>query len=108
MRLTMCCRSPFISVADPSVLACAGMVPVNVTAEGCPGKRYHSGCAVIDGIERLAIDRARAVFRAQYANVQPHSASSANYIVMTTLLRPGDARSAMATSGIRLGTNMLA
>lgn len=108
MRLTMCCRSPFISVADPSVLACAGMAPVNVTAEGCPGKRYYSGCAVIDGIERLAIDRARAVFRAQYANVQPHSASSANYIVMTTLLRPGDARSAMATSGIRLGTNMLA
>jgi len=78
------------SIADPSVLACTGMVPVNVTAEGYPAKRYHSGCEVIDGLEQLAIDRAKAVFHAQYANVQPHSATSANYIVMATLLRPGD------------------
>lgn len=78
------------SIVDPSVLACMGSVPVNVTAEGYPAKRYHSGCAVIDRIEQLAIDRAKAVFHAQYANVQPHSASTANYIVMTSLLKPGD------------------
>jgi glycine hydroxymethyltransferase len=77
------------SIVDPSVLACMGAVPVNVTAEGYPGKRYHSGCAVIDGIEQLAINRAKAVFHAQFANVQPHSASAANYIVMTSLLKPG-------------------
>jgi glycine hydroxymethyltransferase len=78
------------SIAHPSVLACEGMVAVNVTAEGYPGKRYHAGCEFIDGIEQLAIDRAKAVFKAQYANVQPHSATSANYIVMSNLLRPGE------------------
>lgn len=78
------------SVAHPSVLACENMVAVNVTAEGYPGKRYHAGCEVIDQIEQMAIDRARAAFQAQYANVQPHSATTANYIVLANLLRPGD------------------
>jgi len=78
------------SIVDPSVLACSGAVPVNLTAEGYPAKRYHSGCEFVDGIEQLAIDRAKAAFQAQYANVQPHSASAANYIVMTSLLKPGD------------------
>lgn len=78
------------SVAHPSVLACEGLTAVNVTAEGYPGRRYHAGCESIDGVEQLAIDRAKTAFRARYANVQPHSATSANYIVMTSLLRPGD------------------
>jgi glycine hydroxymethyltransferase len=78
------------SVVHPSVLASEGMVAVNVTAEGYPGRRYHAGCEVIDGVEQLAIDRAKLAFKAQYANVQPHSATSANYIVMLNLLKPGD------------------
>lgn len=78
------------SIVDPSVLACEGMVPVNVTAEGYPGNRFHAGCKIIDEIEQLAIDRARQAFNAQYANVQPHSASLANEIVMFGLLKPAD------------------
>ena len=78
------------SLADPSVLVCEGMATANVTAEGYPGARYHAGCKFVDDIERLAIERAKAAFRAQYANVQPHSGTSANAIVMFSLLRPGD------------------
>jgi glycine hydroxymethyltransferase len=78
------------SVADPSVLACGASVAINVTAEGYPGRRFHAGCRWVDAIEQLAIDRAKAVFGAQYANVQPHCASSANEIVMFGLLEPGD------------------
>jgi amino acid adenylation domain-containing protein len=78
------------SLADPAVLACAGTSLINTTTEGYPGARFHAGCAVVDGIERLAIDRARAAFGARYANVQPHSGTSANQIVMFSLLRPGD------------------
>jgi glycine hydroxymethyltransferase len=78
------------SVAHPSVMACEGSPVVNVTAEGYPGRRYHAGCVRVDEIEQLAIDRAKAAFQARYANVQPHSATSANYIVLTSLLRPGD------------------
>src|SRR5690606_3618542 len=61
-----------------------------VTAEGYPGARYHAGCEAIDPVEQLAIDRARALFGAQYANVQPHSATTANYAVLSALLAPGD------------------
>jgi glycine hydroxymethyltransferase len=75
---------------DPSVLACEAMVPANVTAEGYPGRRYHAGCRVVDRIEQLAIDRAKEAFGARYANVQPHSATTANYAVLSRLLRPGD------------------
>jgi glycine hydroxymethyltransferase len=78
------------SVADGSVLACEGMMLTNVTAEGYPGKRYHGGCRHIDEIEALAITRAKDLFRAEYANVQVHSASAANQIVMCGLLKPGD------------------
>jgi glycine hydroxymethyltransferase len=78
------------SVVDPSVLATQASVAVNVTAEGYPGRRYHAGCEVVDDIEQLAVDRARATFGAQYANVQSHSATNANYTVLSALLRPGD------------------
>src|SRR5437660_12786901 len=78
------------SIADPSVFACEGLTPTNVTAEGYPGNRFHAGCALIDSIEQLAIDRARKAFAAHYANVQPHSASSANQIILSALLKPGD------------------
>ena len=78
------------SVADPSVLACEGMVTSNVTTEGYPGARFHAGCEVIDEIERLAISRAKVAFQARYANVQPHSGTSANEVVMFNLLKPGD------------------
>ncbi len=78
------------SIADPSVYLCEGMVSSNVTAEGYPGKRFHAGCKIIDGIEQLAIDRAKEAFHAQYANVQPHSATTANEIVMASILKPGD------------------
>lgn len=78
------------SITDPSVLACEASAVINVTAEGYPNRRYHAGCSVIDEIEQLAIDRAKALFKAQYANVQPHSASSANEIVMFSLLKAGD------------------
>ena len=78
------------SLVDPSVLACQASAAVNVTAEGYPGARFHAGCAVIDEIEQLAIDRAKRAFGARYANVQPHSASTANEIVYFSLLQPGD------------------
>lgn len=78
------------SIADPSVLACQAAVAGNVTAEGYPGARFHAGCAVVDEIETLTIERAKAAFGARYANVQPHSASGANEIVMFSLLAPGD------------------
>lgn len=78
------------SVADPSVLACNGSATVNVTTEGYPGARFHAGCVHIDEIERLAISRAKAAFHAQYANVQPHSGSSANAVVIFSLLKAGE------------------
>lgn len=78
------------SIADPSVLACQGTALGNLTTEGYPGRRFHGGCAIADEIERLAIERARAAFSAQYANVQPHSGTSANQIVIGSLLKPGD------------------
>ncbi len=78
------------SVVDASVLACQGSAFVNVTAEGYPGRRYHAGCAHVDGVEQLAIDRACSLFGATYANVQPHSASVANELILTALLQPGD------------------
>jgi len=78
------------SIMDPSVLAATASVAGNVTAEGYPGARFHAGCAVIDEIESLAIERAKAAFGARYANVQAHSATTANEIVMFSMLRPGD------------------
>lgn len=78
------------SAADPSVLICGGLALGNTTGEGYPGARFHAGCGIFDEVEQLAIERARAAFGAQYANVQPHSGTSANQIVMFSLLRPGD------------------
>ena len=85
--LTMVAAS---SLVDPSVLVCEAMTPVNVTAEGYPGARFHAGCRVIDQIEQLAIDRAREAFKAQFANVQPHSATTANQLVMCSIMKPGE------------------
>jgi glycine hydroxymethyltransferase len=78
------------SLAHPSVLATAGSVLSNVTAEGYPGRRYHPGADRFDAIERIAVARAKAAFGARYANVQPHSCSTANQVVLFSLLTPGD------------------
>ena len=75
---------------SPSILYAMSSTLVNVTAEGKPGKRYHAGCEFVDEIEQLAIDRACEIFKAQYAGVQPHSASNANYQVLSAILNPGD------------------
>jgi glycine hydroxymethyltransferase len=80
----------YASVQDPSVLAAAGTALANVTAEGYPGTRYHPGTDVLDEVENLAVRRACLAFHARYANVQPHSCSSANLAVLFGLLRPGD------------------
>ena len=76
------------TITHPSVLACEGTYTSNVTAEGYPGARFHAGCEFVDQFEQLAIDRAKKVFRAQYANVQPHTASTANQIVCSAILKP--------------------
>ena len=78
------------SVADPSVLLCHASAIGNLTTEGYPGRRFHTGCTVADEIETLAISRAKQAFGAAYANVQPHSGSGANQIVMASLLEAGD------------------
>ncbi|GAB6066955.1 serine hydroxymethyltransferase [Methylothermus subterraneus] len=76
--------------ASPRVLQAQGTVLTNKYAEGYPGKRYYGGCEYVDGVERLAIERAKALFGAHYANVQPHSGSQANQAVFLALLEPGD------------------
>ena len=77
----------FVSAA---VLEAAGSVMTNKYAEGYPGKRYYGGCEFVDVAESLAISRAKALFGAQHANVQPHSGAQANMAVYMTLLKPGD------------------
>jgi len=77
----------FVSEA---VLEATGSVFTNKYAEGYPGKRYYGGCENVDTVERLAIERAKALFGAEHANVQPHSGSQANMAVYLTLLQPGD------------------
>ena len=76
--------------ASPRVMAAQGSVLTNKYAEGYPGKRYYGGCEHVDEVESLAIARARALFGAAYANVQPHSGSQANAAVCMALLQPGD------------------
>jgi glycine hydroxymethyltransferase len=78
------------SLIDPTTHVCQASVASNVTAEGYPGRRYQGGCEVVDQIEALAIERARHAFRAEYANVQAHSASIANELILLRLLDPGD------------------
>src|SRR5450759_284368 len=77
--------------ASPRVLAAQGSVLTNKYAEGYPGKRYYGGCEYVDIAETLAIERAKKLFGAAYANVQPHSGSQANAAVYLALLNPGDA-----------------
>lgn len=72
------------------VMEAAGSVLTNKYAEGYPGKRYYGGCEVVDQVERLAIDRAKTLFGAEYVNVQPHSGSQANTAVFSAFLNPGD------------------
>ncbi len=76
--------------ASPRVLEAQGSVLTNKYAEGYPGKRYYGGCEFVDIAEQLAIDRAKQLFRADYANVQPHSGSQANAAVYMALLEPGE------------------
>ena len=75
---------------SPQVMEAAGSVLTNKYAEGYPGKRYYGGCEVVDEVEQLAIDRAKELFGAVYANVQPHSGSQANASVYHACLQPGD------------------
>ena len=76
--------------ASPAVLAAQGSLLTNKYAEGYPGKRYYGGCAFVDIAEQLAIERAKKLFGADYANVQPHSGSQANQAVYLAFLKPGD------------------
>lgn len=72
------------------VMEAAGSVLTNKYAEGYPGRRYYGGCEVVDEVEQIAIDRAKTLFGAEYANVQPHSGSQANTAVFAACLKPGD------------------
>ena len=76
--------------ASPPVLEAPGSVLTNKYAEGYPGKRYYGGCEFVDIAEQLAIDRAKQLFKAGYANVQPHSGAQANAAVFLATLHPGD------------------
>ena len=75
---------------SPRVMEAQGSLLTNKYAEGYPGKRYYGGCEYVDSAEQLAIDRAKTLFGADYANVQPHSGSQANAAVYLALLQPGD------------------
>ena len=83
---------------SPLVMEAQGSVLTNKYAEGYPGKRYYGGCEFVDKAEQLAIDRVKALFGADYANVQPHSGSSANLAVYMALLQPGDTILGMSLS----------
>ena len=76
--------------ASPQVMEATGSILTNKYAEGYPGKRYYGGCEVVDKIEELAIERAKLLFGAEWANVQPHSGSQANTAVFHACLKLGD------------------
>lgn len=78
------------NIVSPAVMAAMGSVLTNKYAEGYPGKRYYGGCEYVDIVENIAIERAKKLFGAQYANVQPHSGSQANLAVYAAFLNPGD------------------
>src|SRR5260370_10240233 len=86
-RLELIASENFTSEA---VLEATGSVFTNKYAEGYPGRRYYGGCEHTDVVENLARDRARQLFKAEYANVQPHSGSQANQAAYTSVLNPGD------------------
>jgi glycine hydroxymethyltransferase len=75
---------------SPAVLEAMGSPLTNKYAEGLPGKRYYGGCEIVDQVEQIAIDRAKALFGADHANVQPHSGASANFAACLAFLKPGD------------------
>src|SRR5450830_752147 len=83
----------FVSEA---VLAAQGSVLTNKYAEGYPGRRYYGGCEFVDRVENLAIERAKTLFGAEHANVQPHSGASANIAVYAAFTKPGDTVLAMS------------
>src|SRR6185503_6706152 len=74
----------------PAVMQAQGSVLTNKYAEGYPGKRWYGGCEYVDKVEQITIDRAKQLFGAEHANVQPHSGSQANFAVYTAMLQPGD------------------
>ena len=82
--------------ASPAVIAAMGSILTNKYAEGLPGKRYYGGCQYVDELEQLCIDRAKALFGAEFANVQPHSGAQANMAVQLALLQPGDTMMGMS------------
>ena len=75
---------------SPAVMQAQGSQLTNKYAEGYPGKRFYGGCEFVDQVEQIAIDRVKALFGAEYANVQPHSGSQANQAVYFSILKPGD------------------
>ncbi len=87
---------PSENLASPAVLEAVGSWLTNKYAEGVPGKRYYGGCDVVDEVENLARDRAKALFGAEHANVQPHSGTNANMSVYSAMLSPGDVVLGMA------------
>src|SRR6266567_4335759 len=98
--------------ASPRVLEAQGSVLTNKYAEGYPGKRYYGGCEYVDIAEQLAIERAKKLFGADYANVQPHSGAQANTAVYQALLQPGDTLMGLAlahgghlTHGMRINVS---
>ncbi len=82
--------------ASPAVIAAMGSILTNKYAEGLPGKRYYGGCQVVDELESLCIQRAKDLFGAEFANVQPHSGAQANMAVQLALLQPGDTMMGMS------------
>ena len=82
--------------ASPAVIAAMGSILTNKYAEGLPGKRYYGGCQFVDEIESLCIERAKKLFGAEFANVQPHSGAQANMAVQVALLQPGDTMMGMS------------
>ena len=83
-------EDPEIFAASRAVLEAQGSILTNKYAEGYPGRRYYGGCTFVDQVEELAIERAKQLFNAKFANVQPHSGSQANTAVYVALLQPGD------------------
>jgi glycine hydroxymethyltransferase len=97
-KLELIASENFASVA---VLEALGSVLTNKYAEGYPGRRYYGGCEWVDVAEQLAIERAKRLFGAAYANVQPHSGSNANMAAYLTFLKPGDVLMGMSLGAWR-------
>lgn len=87
------------NITSPAVMAAVGSCLTNKYAEGYPARRYYGGCEYVDEIEQLAIDRAKALFGAEHANVQPHSGAQANLAAFSALLQPGDTLVGMDLAG---------